>query len=278
MPTPPARETEAQLSARVTGLLGREVVGLLPLGGGDLSTVYAATLRDGDTVVVKPGPHVVAEAEMLAAIRASGCPTPEVVHASGNLMVMQQLASGGVPGSEGWAELGLALRQLHGATGPAYGRECDHAFGPALIPNGRVAEWPLFWAENRLLAWPETLPQKIAARVEHVANRIDELLPAEPPAALLHGDLWSGNVLWTPEGRLSGLIDPASYHGHGEVDLAMLHLFGRPDDALHIAYGTDPAFLQRRAVYQLWPALVHLRLFGRGYLAMVTDLLDRLKA
>lgn len=278
MPAPPARETEAQLTARVGHVLGCGVAGLRPLGGGDLSTVYAALLAGGDTLVVKPGPDMAAEADMLRAIRMTGCPAPQVLHAGPDLMVMEHMPAGGTPGPEGWAELGHALRLLHAHTAPDYGWHRDHAFGPAPIPNGRVAEWPLFWAENRLLAWPEALPRKIAARVETIAHRIDDLLPATPPAALLHGDLWSGNVLWTAEGRLSALIDPASYHGHGEVDLAMLHLFGQPDDALHIAYGTDPDFLRRRAVYQLWPALVHLRLFGRAYLGMVTDLLDRLKA
>ena len=68
-------------------------------------------------------------------------------------------------------------------------------------------------------------------------------------------------------------IDPAAYRGHGEVDLAMLHLFDRPAPALDAAYGTPPDAAQRRPIYQAWPALVHLRLFGAGYRGLVERLL-----
>ena len=92
-------------------------------------------------------------------------------------------------------------------------------------------------------------------------------------AAVLHGDLWSGNVV-ACDGRLRGLIDPACYHGHAEVDLAMLCLFSRPDTTFWDAYGTlEPGIEDRRALYQLWPALVHLRLFGSGYRGLVERLL-----
>jgi fructosamine-3-kinase len=75
--------------------------------------------------------------------------------------------------------------------------------------------------------------------------------------------------------QVSGLIDPACYHGHTEVDLAMLGLFDQPDAAFYEAYGSlEPGHDERTTIYRLWPALVHLRLFGAGYRPMVERLLQ----
>jgi fructosamine-3-kinase len=91
---------------------------------------------------------------------------------------------------------------------------------------------------------------------------------------LLHGDLWGGNILVTGD-QVSGLIDPACYHGHTEVDLAMLGLFDQPNAAFYEAYGSlEPGHDERTPIYRLWPALVHLRLFGTGYRPMVERLLQ----
>jgi fructosamine-3-kinase len=104
------------------------------------------------------------------------------------------------------------------------------------------------------------------------------MLPAAPPASLLHGDLWSGNIL-VEGGALAAFIDPACYHGHSEVDLAMLSLFDQPPESFWDAYGApERGWDERRAAYQLFPALVHMRLFGGSYAAMVDRLLSTLGA
>jgi fructosamine-3-kinase len=98
-------------------------------------------------------------------------------------------------------------------------------------------------------------------------------LPAHPDAALLHGDLWGGNIL-VAQGRVTALIDPACYYGHAEIALAMLCLFDHPDPAFTGAYGAAaPGQADRRPIYQLFPALVHLRLFGQAYRGLVERLL-----
>jgi fructosamine-3-kinase len=100
-------------------------------------------------------------------------------------------------------------------------------------------------------------------------------LPSAAPA-LLHGDLWSGNIL-VRDGRLAALIDPACYHGDAEVDLAMLTLFDSPPDEFWEAYGPlEPGWRERRPIYQLFPALVHLRLFGAGYAGLADRLLGEI--
>ncbi len=243
------------------------------LGGGDLSQVLSATTADGRRLVLKRGGPLRAEARMLEAIAATGCPAPEVLLVEDDILVMTRLAEGRPPSAAGHAEAGEAIARLHAATAEEYGWPEDHAFGPVPCPAGRTRDWPLFWAERRLLAWPGRLPAALARRLDQLAARLPELLPARPPASLLHGDLWSGNVLF--DGEFSGVIDPACYHGDAEVDLAMLTLFGSPRPAFRDGYGAlAPGWAERRPVYQLWPALVHLRLFGAGYRPMVERLLS----
>jgi fructosamine-3-kinase len=255
-------------AAEAAALIGAELAEARPLQGGDLSQVIRIVTTDGRTAVAKTGPTARAEAGMLAAIRATGAPAPEVLAVADDLLVMADLGADDGPGGA-WADLGRALATLHATTGAAYGWPKDHAFGAVAILNAAADEWPAFWAERRLLPSLPHLPGDLARRVEALAARLPDLLPGRPPAALLHGDLWVGNVM-AREGRVTGLIDPACYHGHAEVDLAMLGLFGRPGPAFREAYGApEPGCEARRPVYRLWPALVHLRLFGGGYRGLV---------
>ena len=143
------------------------------------------------------------------------------------------------------------------------------------IDNGWSDDWAVFWAERRLMPHVSHLPKATARRVEALAADLSNRLPSVPRPALLHGDLWGGNIL-ADGGRVTGLIDPACYFGHVEVDFAMLGLFDHPSEAFYTEYGrSEPGLDDRRPIYQLWPALVHLRLFGDGYLPMVDRLLSR---
>ncbi|EAU43076.1 fructosamine-3-kinase [Fulvimarina pelagi HTCC2506] len=256
-------------------LLGGSLSSSRSFAGGSLSHLVSIELTDGRSAIVKGGPTPRAEARMLEAIRGSGAPAPEVFAADDTVFVME-IVEGDGSLSRAWASIGAAVRTLHAATGESYGWDCDFAFGAVEIPNGWSNDWPRFWAENRLLNNGPHIPGNLASRIEKLAKGLADRLPAAPGASLLHGDLWSGNVMASGD-RITGLIDPACYYGHGEVDLAMLHLFGSPGAAFYAAYGElDPGYEDRRAIYTLWPALVHLRLFGSGYRGLVERLLDQL--
>ncbi len=263
------------VARRLDRALGSAVVELTPLSGGDIASVARATLADGRKVIVKQGGPCATEARMLAAIGASGCPVPEVFHADDTILVMSDLGEGA--GSDAaWAEAGEAIACLHATTGETYGWSEDTSFGPAPCPAWPCDEWPTYWIERRLLAWPEALPAAVANRVQDLAARVPDLVERRPRPSLLHGDLWRGNVLLDGD-RFCGLIDPACYHGDAEVDLALLTLFGTPPESFWAHYGAlAPGWDRRRALYQLWPALVHLRLFGAGYRSMVEARLDAL--
>lgn len=256
------------LRAQVEAALGAEVTGDAAIHGGDLSSVVALDLADGRRVVAKRGPVVEAEARMLRALSLAGVPVPEVLHAEGGLLLLECLEEA-APSPEGWARLGTVLRAMHDNAAAAPGWPEPYAFGRVGIPNDPAPDWPTFWAEQRLMSAPSALPADLGRRIGALADRLPDLLPAAPPFALLHGDLWPGNLLFGPGGSVH-LIDPACYHGHAEVDLAMLHLFGQPDADFAASYGPlDPGWEERRHVYSLWPAIVHLRLFGASYGVMV---------
>jgi fructosamine-3-kinase len=153
--------------------------------------------------------------------------------------------------------------------------------GLAPMRNVTGDDWPAWYAEHRVLPYLRravdagTMDAGEAAVVERVCARLPELAgPAEPPARL-HGDLWSGNVLWGADGRVQ-VIDPAAHGGHRETDLAMLALFGCPLlDAVLAGYQEvaplAEGWRERVGVHQLFPLLVHAVLFGRGYAGQALD-------
>ncbi|MGB0696997.1 MAG: fructosamine kinase family protein [Rhodospirillaceae bacterium] len=263
---------------RAETLLGCAVTQSQRLHGGDLSDVLQLSLSDGRTVVVKSGPDPQAEAHMLQAMAATGAPVPAVLACDATLLVLQALPQTGSLHAA-WGDLGQAVGQLHRAGSPSvakpYGWDRDYAFGSLPIGNRRADNWPAFWAEQRLAVHLPHLPTDLGRRLEQLCRDLPRRLPTQPPVALLHGDLWTGNVL-VDGARISGLIDPACYYGHGEVDLAMLALFGTPTPEFYAAYGPlEPGWRDRAPIYSLWPALVHIRLFGAGYRSMVEGFLTQ---
>jgi fructosamine-3-kinase len=112
---------------------------------------------------------------------------------------------------------------------------------------------------------------------ETLCGRLPELVPEEQPA-LLHGDIWSGNYLVTESGE-PAVFDPSVYYGHRETDLAMTRLFGGFDQRFYSSYQESwplqAGWEQRVPIFQLYPLLVHLLLFGGQYRGQVTEILKK---
>ena len=244
------------------------------LAGGDLSEVLWVPREGLAAAVAKSGPNIAVEAQMLRALAETGVPVPAVEAEFGDILMIQHVANDDAFTPRAWADIGGQVRAMHGHVADQYGWPSDYAFGTVRIDNRQRRDWPGFWGEQRLSAAASLVDRPLRERVERLAGRLGDLLPAAPPAAFLHGDLWSGNIL-VREGQLAALIDPACYYGDAEVDLAMLCLFGAPDEAFWDAYGPlAPGWEERRPAYQLFPALVHLRLFGPSYASLVERLLE----
>ncbi|MFJ3622963.1 fructosamine kinase family protein [Streptomyces iakyrus] len=263
----------------VARLTGRAVSDARPLSG----TLTEVTLDDGHVVVVKrsaePG-AARAEAAGLRWLAAAGSVRLPAVHGHEEGRLVMDRVAPGRPDREAAVRFGRDLAALHAAGAPAFGAAppggpVDAYIGLAPMRNEQGTDWPRWYAEQRVLPYLRravdqgTLRAGEAAVVERLCERLPALAgPAEPPARL-HGDLWSGNVLWAAD-RHVWLIDPAAHGGHRETDLAMLRLFGCPhlervlDGYQEVAPLAD-GWAGRVGVHQLFPLLVHAVLFGRGY-------------
>lgn len=255
-----------------------------PVSGGDINDAFKVGLSDGRRLFVKahraaPPGMFQREAEGLAFLRegagSGGLLIPQVIAQRENFLVLQLLEAGPRVDAEA---LGRGLAQLHRSGAPCFGLLEDNFIGTLPQRNSPMPSWAEFYGERRLLAQAnlpgarQLLGRHERKRLERLITNLPQLLgPPEPPARL-HGDLWGGNFLATKEGP--ALVDPAVYGGHREVDLAMMRLFGGFAPEVFEAYREEfplaPGAAERVALYQLYPLLVHLNLFGSSYASQVS--------
>jgi fructosamine-3-kinase len=179
-------------------------------------------------------------------------------------------------GKKDFAALGRMLAEGHRKPGPRFGWQRDNYIGSTPQQNGWCDDWSEFWIERRIR------PQLALAKHNGFALSVPEfsvLQGHEPAPSLLHGDLWSGNVGFTPGGPV--VFDPAVYYGDREADLAMTELFGGFPQEFYRAYNEawplEPGYQRRKHLYNLYHLLNHLNLFGGGYLAQVESTLRLLR-
>jgi protein-ribulosamine 3-kinase len=174
-----------------------------------------------------------------------------------------------------YSDFGRSLARLHRHTADYFGLDRDNYMGSLKQFNTKHSDWISFFVEERLerqisLAHGSLSSSDISA-FRRLYNRLGEIMPEEPPA-LLHGDLWGGNYMVSPEGKAC-LIDPAVYYGHREIDIAMTTLFGGFDGEFYASYNDEypleKGWKERLDIFNLYPLLIHLNLFGSGYLGSV---------
>jgi protein-ribulosamine 3-kinase len=228
------------------------------------------------------------EADGLEMLR-SNCPLqiPKVIHVGKvedrNFLLMQWI-SADKNNPVYWQELGVGLAQLHMATQESFGYAKNNFIASLVQTNSHKSSWIDFFIENRLeplagKAYYEGLMSlEFFKKFQKTYLTLEEIFPKEKPA-LLHGDLWSGNIMRGKNGS-PALIDPAVYFGHREMDLAFSRLFGGFDEGFYQSYETvfplEPGFKERIHVYNLYPLLVHLLLFGKSYLSGIERTVNRL--
>ena len=262
--------------ATIARITGSAVVGQRRFPGGDISGASEVQLADGRVVVAKQGPVVSVEGRMLQAMGRSEAPVPQIVGQMEDVLVIERLPAGGALTEGSWSSLAAALQTLHALGGQAYGWPEDYALRQVRVENGEADDWPRFWADRRLRCHLPHLPGALRGRIEALARQLPDLLPASPRPALLHGDLWGGNVLVGADDGITGLIDPCAFYGDREVDAASLTVFDAPPAAFFDALGLEQGWRARQPIYRLWMWLVHVRLFGAGYVAAAQRELDTL--
>ena len=266
------------------------------VGGGSINEAAVVTTTDG-RFFVKWNRHPIPdqfdrEAEALDALRGSG--TSLVIPAP----VARRRPAGTVPAflvleylepgrrvADFDERLGRGLAELHRASAERFGFAHDNYCGATPQPNTWEDDWVAFYRDHRL-----GFQVELAAKKRHVSgsdrdvydrllDRLGELLDAEGEVpALIHGDLWSGNLHVAPDGRPS-IIDPAAYYGHREAELGMMSLFGGFSSRVYAAYDElyplREGWRERLPLYELYHVLNHYNLFGGGYGAQAVSIARR---
>jgi fructosamine-3-kinase len=280
---------QGALQAALQRALGSRVVQAAHVSGGDVNQAFRATLADGRTLFVKtqaraPGGMYGCEAEGLRWLAEAGAlRTPRIEAVSDGedgapaFLALEWIES--APRARTHDEqLGRGLAALHAHGAPGFGFARDNFIAVLPQHNAAARDWPAFYAERRLLPQLQMAVARghaskaMRSGIERVCERMPALCgPAEPPSRL-HGDLWGGNAIADARGA-PVLIDPAVYGGHREVDLSMMRLFGGFSARCFAAYEEarplSPGHEARVALYQLYPLLVHVNLFGGGYVGSV---------
>ncbi len=279
------------LNQRLADILGQRPARISPLSGGCVGEVYRVDLANGRSLVAKvdgsSGAALDKEGWMLHYLATkSALPVPDILHSSPDLLLMSLLPGRSSFDARSEAHAAALLAELHAVTAPAYGLETDTLIGGLHQPNPWTESWIEFFRQQRLLFMARTaydagrLPAHILARVETLAGKLERWLEEPSAPALIHGDIWSGNVL-AQSGRVTGFLDPAIYYADSEMELAFITLFHTFGDAFFRRYdelhGIRPGFWEtRRDLYNLYPLLVHVRLFGGGYVSSVQRILSQL--
>jgi fructosamine-3-kinase len=270
----------AGTAARAEALLDVGVVSTTPVAGGDICTTTRLRLTDGRGAVIKTRPQAPAgfferEAEGLRWLaEAKGAKVPQVLAVASDCLVLDWVEPG-KPTTEVAERFGRDLAATHAAGSETFGAAVDGYVGLAPLPNRPLPTWPEFYASRRVMPYVRAavdrgaLTKDEAAPIETAMRRIHDLAGPDEAPARIHGDLWSGNIVWGSDGDI-WLIDPAAHGGHRETDLAMLSLFGIPHlqrvlDAYDEAAPLADGWRDRVGLHQLHPLLVHAVLFGGSY-------------
>ena len=265
------------------------------LTGGDINKSYCLTLNSGEKVFMKTNEKEKSdmfskEALSLEAIKATGTiGTPEVLCTGtdngefvGYSFLLLKFVESKDKRTDYWETFARDLSALHKAdAGNQFGFSSDNYIGLTPQKNSYTKKWIPFFRDMRLEPMFRLCDSHFtdSDRAKHtkLLDNLEKFLVEPEKPSLLHGDLWNGNVMCGSDGKAI-LIDPASYAGHREADLAMTELFGGFPEEFYAAYKEvsplQENYEERRDLYNLYHILNHLHLFGEQYLEAVRSIVD----
>ncbi|MFT7616844.1 MAG: fructosamine-3-kinase [Planctomycetota bacterium] len=279
------------LDDTILELMGEKPTTTYDLEGGCVGDVKRIRFEDDRTFVVKLDPAgtggLEVEGRMLTYLSDhSQLPVPKVIEAKPHILIMSDL--GGSTGARGPAQIEAAeaISALHHVRGEQYGLEFDTPIGGLIQDNRQTSSWAEFFRDQRLLAMADQalqsgmLPLELYNRIKNFAEDVEDDLVDPNPPTLIHGDVWAGNILAKPK-KLFGFVDPAIYYADPEIELAFINLFSTFSAKFFDVYRSthelhDDFFDRRQHVYNLYPLLVHVRLFGGGYVEQLSNHLEQL--
>lgn len=279
------------LRREIEDITGKKSERLSPLSGGSIGQVYRVDFSDRASLVAKvaseAGATLDIEGYMLGYLAEhSRLPVPTVIYSSPTLLLIEFIEGNSDFNPQAQTYAAELLADLHSIRAHRFGLERDTLIGSLHQPNPWTDSWLVFFRDHRLLYMGRQaldagqLPRVIFARLEKFAAQLDRWLLEPEYPSLIHGDAWTTNIL-AANGRITGFIDPAIYYAHPEIELAFTTLFGTFDEPFFRRYHQlrpiPPGFFEvRRDIYNLYPLLVHTRLFGGGYAGSVERTLRRM--
>jgi fructosamine-3-kinase len=257
------------------------------LGSNSTAQIWLHITPDGEKRIVKTSGDTFAleaEAKMLRLL-APHIRVPEVRSLEPGKLVTEYIENDGRCGGSCEEEVAERLAALHAVDAETFGLDFDTTIGPFRQPNAPMRSWIAFYRERRVLDFASKacdegrIGRTLLRRIEALAGKLEAYLTEPERPALLHGDIWSGNVL-ADRGRFAALIDPAAYYGHPEVELAFIGMFHTFGERFYRRYAEsrplDEGFFDTRAdLYRLFPYLVHVRAYGGSYLGGLEAIVRR---
>ena len=271
--------------------LGTKTLTLDPVGGGSINKAFKISTTNRRLFCkvnsATKFPHLFnMEASGLSFLEKQGLiKTPKVLSVfkthSHQALLLEWIEPAAATSSF-FKRLGEQLAALHAVTQENFGLDTNNYMGAVPQANTPSKDWPSFFIHQRLepLVQQCLMLRLLNSQHEALFQRLYQRIPAifnpEPPA-LLHGDLWSGNLMCTTD-QQPVLVDPAVYFGHRSIDLGMTTLFGGFEKAFYEAYHYHHPlpnnYQEQWAVCNLYPLLIHLLLFGKSYLSSIERTLN----
>lgn len=277
----------AALQAEVEKEIRDRIVSIAPLSAANNAQIYRLSLGTGRQLVAKVAERGLdTEAFMLKYLKEkSQLPVPDVYYSNEHVIVMQCVNAQAMLDDGGMTHAAELLGNLHKIKDENYGLERDTLIGSLRQPNPQMKDWAYFFIEHRLLFMAneamkeKKLDAKIVKHIEKLVPKITGMLKKPNAPALIHGDIWAGNIL-AGRNKIEAFVDPAIYYADPEIELAFIRHFNTFNGIFFAKYNEinpiQPGFYEERAdIYALYPLLVHTRLFGASYARKVQKILDK---
>ena len=213
---------------------------------------------------------------------------PKIYNDDGKYLIISFIKNNGIQPNRTKDDLLNAIITIHSIKNKKYGLNFDTQIGGLKQENNWSDNWVNFYREKRLLYVFEIINSKnkmdnnINIKIEKLLKNLNNYIPEKPRSSLLHGDLWEGNILFNDE-KFVGFIDPGSFYGHNELELAYLTWFNpkfissdfisRYNNFIKI----DKDFFKYEPIYQLYYSLLNVLLWDRNYIKDVQRLLNNIK-